>query len=35
LELPFHGWESLEITWGEIWIEFCAQLGKSGLVEPH
>jgi hypothetical protein len=33
-ELPFHGWESPEITWGEIWIEFCFWLGKSGSVEP-
>jgi hypothetical protein len=35
LELPTHGWKSQEIAWGEIRIEFCVQLGKSGLVEPH
>jgi hypothetical protein len=34
-ELPFHGWKSPEIAWGEIWIEFCVRLGKSGSVEPH
>jgi hypothetical protein len=33
-ELPFHGWKSPEIAWGEIWIEFCVRLGKSGSVEP-
>jgi hypothetical protein len=30
-ELPFHGWKSTEIAWGEIWIEFCVRLGS---VEP-
>jgi hypothetical protein len=34
-ELPFHGWKGPEIAWGEIWIEFCVRLGKSGSVEPH
>jgi hypothetical protein len=34
-ELPFHGWKSWEIAWGEIWIEFCFWHGKSGSVEPH
>jgi hypothetical protein len=34
-ELQFHGWKSPEIAWGEIWIEFCFRLGKSGSVEPH
>jgi hypothetical protein len=34
-ELHFHGWKSSEIAWGEIWIEFCFRLGKSGSVEPH
>jgi hypothetical protein len=34
-ELPFHGWKSPEITWGEISVEFCVQHGKSILVEPH
>jgi hypothetical protein len=34
LELPFHGWKSPEIVWGEIWIEFYVLLGKSGSVEP-
>jgi hypothetical protein len=34
-ELPFNGWKSPEIAWGEIWIEFCVRLGKSGSVEPH
>jgi hypothetical protein len=29
-EFPFHGWKSPEISWGEIWIEFCVRLGKSG-----
>jgi hypothetical protein len=24
-----------KISWGEIWIEFCFRLGKSGSVEPH
>jgi hypothetical protein len=24
-----------EISWGEIWIEFCVRLGKNGSVEPH
>jgi hypothetical protein len=33
--LPFHGWKITEIAWGEIWIEFCLRLGKSGSVEPH
>jgi hypothetical protein len=32
-ELPFHVWKSPEIAWGEIWIEFCVRLGKSGSVE--
>jgi hypothetical protein len=27
--------EDPEIAWGEIWIEFCVRLGKSGSVEPH
>jgi hypothetical protein len=31
-ELPFHGWKGPEIAWGEIWIEFCVRLGKSGSV---
>jgi hypothetical protein len=22
LELPFHGWKSPEIAWGEIWAEW-------------
>jgi hypothetical protein len=34
-ELPFHGWESPEIAWGEIWIKFCVRLGKSGSVGPY
>jgi hypothetical protein len=34
-ELPFHGWKSPVITWGEIWIEFCVRFRKSGLAEPH
>jgi hypothetical protein len=34
-KLPFHGWKSPEITWGDIWIEFCVRLGKSGSMEPH
>jgi hypothetical protein len=34
-ELPFHGLKSPEIARGEIWIEFCVRLGKSGSVEPH
>jgi hypothetical protein len=29
-ELPFHGWKSPENAWGEIWIEFCVRVGKSG-----
>jgi hypothetical protein len=28
-ELPFHGWQSPEIKWGEIWI------GESRSMEPH
>jgi hypothetical protein len=28
--LPFHGWKSPGIIWGEIRIEFYVQLGKSG-----
>jgi hypothetical protein len=35
LELLFHEWKSPEIAWGEIRIEFCVRLGKSGSVEPH
>jgi hypothetical protein len=34
-ELPFHGWKNLKITWGNIWIEFRVQLGKSGSMETH
>jgi hypothetical protein len=34
-ELRFLGWKSPEIARGEIWIEFCVRLGKSGSVEPH
>jgi hypothetical protein len=34
-ELPFHGWKRSEIARGEIWIEFCSRLGRSGLAEPH
>jgi hypothetical protein len=34
-ELPFHGWKSPYIAWGEIWIEFCVRFRKSGSVEPH
>jgi hypothetical protein len=34
-ELPFRGWKSPEIAWGEIWIEFCVRFGKNGSVEPH
>jgi hypothetical protein len=34
-QLPFHGWKSSEIAWGEICIEFCVRLEKSGSVEPH
>jgi hypothetical protein len=34
-ELPFNGWKSPEIAWGEIWIELCVRLGNSGSVEPH
>jgi hypothetical protein len=33
-ELPFHGWKSLEIAWGEIWIEFCFRLGKVDRWNP-
>jgi hypothetical protein len=33
-ELPFHGSKGPEIAWGEIWIEFCVRLGKSGSMEP-
>jgi hypothetical protein len=33
-ELPFQGWKSPEVAWGEFWIEFCVLLGKSGSVEP-
>jgi hypothetical protein len=32
---PFLWLESPEIAWGKILIEFCVQLGKSGLVEPN
>jgi hypothetical protein len=32
---PFHGWKNPEIAWGEIWIEFCVRLGRSGSVGPH
>jgi hypothetical protein len=35
LELPFDGWKSPEIACGEIWIEVCVPLGKSGSVEPY
>jgi hypothetical protein len=34
-ELRFHGCKNPEIAWGEIWIEFCVRLGKSGSMEPH
>jgi hypothetical protein len=34
-ELPFHGSKSPKIGGGEIWIEFCVRLRKSGSVEPH
>jgi hypothetical protein len=34
-ELPFHVWKNPEIALGEMWIEFCVRLGKSGSVEPH
>jgi len=34
-ELPFHGWKSPEIAQGEIWIEFCVWLRKSGSMESH
>jgi hypothetical protein len=34
-ELPFHGWKSPEIAWGEIWIECFVRLGKNGSVEPY
>jgi hypothetical protein len=34
-ELPFHGWSSREIAWGELWIELCVRFGKSESVEPH
>jgi hypothetical protein len=33
-ELPFHGWKSPEISWGEIWTEFCVRLGKCPLEHP-
>jgi hypothetical protein len=33
-ELRFHGWKSPEIAWGEICIEFCVWLRKTGSVEP-
>jgi hypothetical protein len=32
-EFSFHVWKSPEIAWGEIWIEFCVRLGKSGSAE--
>jgi hypothetical protein len=30
-ELPFHGWKSPEIAWGEIWIGFCVRLGEKWI----
>jgi len=27
-ELPFRGWKSPEIAWGEIWIELCSAWKK-------
>jgi hypothetical protein len=35
LRTPFYDWKNPEITWGEIWVEFCVRLGKSGSVKPH
>jgi hypothetical protein len=35
LGAPFSWLEKPEIAWGEIWIESCVWLGKSGSVEPH
>jgi hypothetical protein len=33
-ELRFHGWKRLEISWSEIWIEFCVRLGKVDRWNP-
>jgi hypothetical protein len=33
-ELPFYGWKSPEVAWGEIWIEFCVRLGKVDQWSP-
>jgi hypothetical protein len=33
-ELPFRGWKSQEISWGEIRIEFCVRLGKVDRWNP-
>jgi len=34
-KLLFHGLKNPEIAWGEISIEFCLRLEKSGSVELH
>jgi hypothetical protein len=34
-EVLFRGWKSPGIARGEIWIEFCVRVGKSGWAEPH
>jgi hypothetical protein len=33
-ELSFHGWNSPEIAWGEIWIESCVRLEKVDRWNP-
>jgi hypothetical protein len=33
-ELPFYGWKSAEIAWGEIWTEFCFRLAKVDRWNP-